>query len=718
MLTERCYAICRYLFDQEKPVTIKKLADRFFVSERTIRYDLDIVEQWLKDRGVMLSRKSKVGICIETNQVEYETVKDFFNNPAEVQQVYSAEERKKIIRGLLLQANHVYSVNDLAKKCNVSKSTVSADLNEVEQWFRKYNIQMVRRPNYGIDLNFDEKSWRKAVVDHIYEVHDKEKLLSLLDISKVDLASKSRLSDITKNEIFGIIGDTDLDVLEECVNEIEKEMNIIFTDGALAGLLVHLGVAVNRIRAGKEIRMPKEQLDNLRDLKEFELSKQALKKIQKIFNIVFPEDEAGYFTMHIMGARLNRQKNEQDSEDAAVNEFINEVCKEIRIDLQDDKDLYDGLMTHIKPALWRSRYGIRLYNPILDTIKVNYSQLFDVIYRKSSILNDYFKIELDENELGYLAVHFGAAIERKRSNPGMQSFISAAVVCSSGLGTTKMLSSKIRSEFSEINILYEMSIIDFENFDKDSVDVIFTTLPIDTQKYPNMLFVNAFLTDEDKANIRKFISGFFTTTRNSGKIIDKMIYIINRNCTINDENNLRKDLEKLLFYSRNDNEITDQSLSTYLDLDHIKVKCHARDWKQAVQIAGNILYEHGEIRENYIYEMIRNVIRFNSYIVITKGVAMPHGLKENVIKPSFSLITLDEPVEFGHKYNDPVSIVLCMAAKDEDSHIEAMMQFMYFLEDENNKRKLNECQTAEEAKGLIDGFVKKLSDQSDAAVFH
>ena len=282
MLTERCYSICKYLFDQNEPVTIKKLSETFFVSQRTIRYDLDYINQWLNERNIILTKKSNVGVYIENNQKDYLEVKEFFNNPAEVQQAYTSEERKMIIRGLLLQANKIYSINDLAIKCNVSKSTITADLNMLEDWFKSYGISLIRKPNHGIELNFDEKNWRNAVVNHIYEVHDKEKLISLLDVSKLTFNNESRLSIITQSEIFKVIGDTDMDALEKCVSEIEKEMHISFTDAALAGLLVHLGVAVNRIKIGKEIKMPKDKLNALKTLPEFEASKKALNKIQKL----------------------------------------------------------------------------------------------------------------------------------------------------------------------------------------------------------------------------------------------------------------------------------------------------------------------------------------------------------------------------------------------------------------------------------------------------
>lgn len=123
-------------------------------------------------------------------------------------------------------------------------------------------------------------------------------------------------------------------------------------------------------------------------------------------------------------------------------------------------------------------------------------------------------------------------------------------------------------------------------------------------------------------------------------------------------------------------EITSQS--------RIQTKVDAKTWQESIRIAGNILLEHGDIEAKYIDAMIDKVLEFGQYIVIAPGIAMPHARpEEGVIRTSIALMTLKEPVVFGHRQNDPVRIIICLAAKDNTKHLEALSDIADIFGDEN-----------------------------------
>ncbi len=71
--------------------------------------------------------------------------------------------------------------------------------------------------------------------------------------------------------------------------------------------------------------------------------------------------------------------------------------------------------------------------------------------------------------------------------------------------------------------------------------------------------------------------------------------------------------------------------------------------------------------------MIQAFEELGPYMVIAPGIALAHGRpSEAVLATGLSLVTLSTPVVFGSTANDPVSLVIGLAAVDHDSHIDLM----------------------------------------------
>ncbi len=114
-------------------------------------------------------------------------------------------------------------------------------------------------------------------------------------------------------------------------------------------------------------------------------------------------------------------------------------------------------------------------------------------------------------------------------------------------------------------------------------------------------------------------------------------------------------------------------LSDILKKEYIRINESCKDWEDAIRHAGNILLEKGIVTQEYIDSVIKSVKLFGPYVVVAKGIAIPHclgsmGVNENAI----TLMTLKNPVNFGNPKNDPVYYVILFANTDFDSHIEAL----------------------------------------------
>ncbi len=114
-------------------------------------------------------------------------------------------------------------------------------------------------------------------------------------------------------------------------------------------------------------------------------------------------------------------------------------------------------------------------------------------------------------------------------------------------------------------------------------------------------------------------------------------------------------------------------LSDVLKKEYIKLNAECKDWIEAIKTAGQVLIDNGVVTEEYVEEAIKGVKELGPYIVITKGVALPHATnKIGVNKTGIALLTLKNPVEFGNVDNDPVYYVFMLATTDMDSHLAAL----------------------------------------------
>ncbi len=141
-----------------------------------------------------------------------------------------------------------------------------------------------------------------------------------------------------------------------------------------------------------------------------------------------------------------------------------------------------------------------------------------------------------------------------------------------------------------------------------------------------------------------------------------------------------------------------------LSFDHILTGVKAENWEQAVEAAGQILVDRGSITAEYIGNMIQAVNDLGPYMVLMPHFALAHAAPcAAVVKNDMSLVLLEEPVAFGSP-NDPVKVVLCLACKDKESHINALSGVAAALMDETVFDQLMKASSAEEAYKALNSF--------------
>lgn len=142
-------------------------------------------------------------------------------------------------------------------------------------------------------------------------------------------------------------------------------------------------------------------------------------------------------------------------------------------------------------------------------------------------------------------------------------------------------------------------------------------------------------------------------------------------------------------------------MGSIIKKENMRVKMPAGNWQEAIRQVGGVLKEAGSITEGYVDAMINAVKEFGPYIVIMPGFALAHAAPcEAVLHEDLALITLKEPVCFGSA-NDPVSVVLCVACIDQDSHIRALQKVALALGEEDIFGKMAAAGTVDELYGIL-----------------
>lgn len=143
-------------------------------------------------------------------------------------------------------------------------------------------------------------------------------------------------------------------------------------------------------------------------------------------------------------------------------------------------------------------------------------------------------------------------------------------------------------------------------------------------------------------------------------------------------------------------------LSNALGEGSIILGASAKDWEAAVRLAGDGLVASGRTTSKYTDDMVAAIHELGPYIVICPGLAMPHTRpSQSVLQTGLSLVVLKEPVNFGHKRNDPVHVLFGLAALDHDRHLEILSEFAALASDPNFINSLLTCSSTSEIRELV-----------------
>ncbi|UDN34740.1 PTS sugar transporter subunit IIA [Proteus sp. NMG38-2] len=146
-------------------------------------------------------------------------------------------------------------------------------------------------------------------------------------------------------------------------------------------------------------------------------------------------------------------------------------------------------------------------------------------------------------------------------------------------------------------------------------------------------------------------------------------------------------------------------LKTLLTPDVVQVVPSVSDWREAVKVACQPLVDKGCVEPRYIDAIYKSHEKIGPYYVLGPGIAMPHARPEDGVNQlSLALTIVEQGVEFGADENDPVKLLIVLAATDNDSHINAIMKLVELFDNDKDIQTLFNAKSKADVLAVINNY--------------
>ncbi|WP_038173354.1 MULTISPECIES: PTS sugar transporter subunit IIA [Vibrio] len=146
-------------------------------------------------------------------------------------------------------------------------------------------------------------------------------------------------------------------------------------------------------------------------------------------------------------------------------------------------------------------------------------------------------------------------------------------------------------------------------------------------------------------------------------------------------------------------------LSELITPDVIRIHSDATNWKDAVTKSCQALIDNGAIEPGYVDAIFRSHQELGPYYVVGPGMAMPHARPEDgVNRLSLALTVIQNGVNFDSEGNDPVKMLVTLAATDSDSHVGAISKLAELFMNDEHVEQICNAKTAQDIVAVIKNY--------------
>ena len=477
-LTTRQKSIIRILTRMDgRPITVAVISEKLGVSTRTILREVPAIEKWMSDNDFNFERKPGVGMLVGEAPETLRFIEELLDADNLVP-MYSRQERRKHILGELLFSDEPVKSLVFTSKYKISDGTLSDDLDVLDTWLRDHSVQIIRRPGLGVFVEGTELAIRQAISNAVLEFCDVERIPGLITQGTSD---DEKMQSLSREPLLVFLTPQLLRFSIRILKETEARLNIYYTDSGQIALIVRIALSIYRIRSGHSLTELNMDMDGLRGLSELPTAKLIAFEIEKQFDLEVNAKEKIYLAMHLSATRiLSRGSSFSDPLQALnirqVVMAMTSVAEQLTgIPFKSDSTLINDLVSHI--SMTEKQLELNLVSRVTYTedLKRTYPEIYAAAETACEVLREWAQPRvIHDAEIGLIAMHFAASAERYQNS---KQKVSVAVVCPTGIGSSRMLAATLTGAFHNLEVRKVISAfsIDTQALRENGIDLIIST---------------------------------------------------------------------------------------------------------------------------------------------------------------------------------------------------------------------------------------------------
>ena len=483
-LSSRLKKILLLLLNARQALTIHQIACQLQLSERTVYRELATVRQVIEKQNLELITIPQRGLIVQGKQsVIAQLIRNISQN--KVVQDYLVTERIDLTMLYLLVSSDYIKQKTIALALNVSVSTVKKDLPQVRIQLQHWNLQLISKKSEGLFVKGFIYQRQIAMMNLLVKDSQTTELLHWLQGQGPADNSFLNLMSQTFGKLFTHVYTVVMPILQQ------EQVQV--SDSELIEFVILVGLWFNSWQQQQAIIFQEsiapltkktQQIDTLlqQNLVHGHLDHNYQDYLRWLIQIYFGEKDL--VTSWDGQAMLIKSDL-----------LVQKVEEHLGISLSTDNDLLRGLQLHLNKAVNRIESGITIRNPLTKEIQANYSTIYTIVAAATRQLfgAQYFPAD----EIGYLVMYFAIALDKL-----VQRSFNVLIVCSSGMGSAKMLASRVEREIPEITVKKVTSIIEMEHLDLTQFDLILSTVPLEIKGH-DFLRVSPLLSTVEKELIER-----------------------------------------------------------------------------------------------------------------------------------------------------------------------------------------------------------------------
>lgn len=644
----------KLILSNSKSMEVKKLITTYRISLKTLRTDVNEINDFLleaKMSPTKLNEKEKL-ILLEKDIMK---IQDRLNHMDTYSYKMSREERQIYIIAELLMSQDYITMQNLAKKLNVSRNTILNDFETVKDYCLAFNVNVLMKSSKGIKIECDQKDRNNLLMQIFHDLED-------------DYMEKSFFHQLIQRKLGMKIP---LEMIKEDLREYMEQQHMLVSDRVFSYASIYLFVILNRKINKKRRTVEKLTGDTASD----NLLNWFADKYEVSINKNDVKDFGRYMKQHDFNIS-SEQKEINDVElYGIIVYFLQMVGEDIECSLQSDTVLIESLLEHIRTLKNWEDYDFEM--PLSDELPIPKEILEKTIEKNSIILERYLGYPLTKEMKESIMIHICAAFVR---NLEYLNLLEVLIVCPGSMATGKYLEAQVKNYF-DFRVAAVIPSRDVEEFLKSNkIDFVISTVNVRSESVP-CVKVQAQLTMNDINAIQNIA---FLLGRKENKSENESRYVEQNFLDV-----MKTFLEKLDASKRDEffDEVyalmetkiqsTGKSiLAQMLDPSKIMIKQEKITWEQGILQAADILEKKGCVGSDYGKKAVENVKEYGDYIIISKGIALAHaGKKEaHVYKDGLSLVMCPEGIEFTE--GNIVYLVFCFAVAEEKDYLKLFQEII------------------------------------------